>query len=79
MIPAVGVTFQAHGDLADLRELEGVRKQILQHLAEALGVRTHGLREPAAELNRELQSLRYGDGFECLLEVLAKLGEGADP
>src|SRR5690606_38754420 len=59
--PAVRGRHDLHVDPPALRELEGVRQEVLQHLLQALAVGEHGVRKLFGDADVELEPLRLRD------------------
>ena len=56
-----------------LRELEGIRQQILQHLLQPFRIGEHRLRQAWIETQQEIDALRFGDVAESPFDVASQI------
>ncbi len=61
--------------VADVRELEGVRQQVLDDLLQALDVGDHDLRQRRVEIDAEVDLLRVGHVPEGALHIALQVVE----
>ena len=71
--PSTGSTFTA--DAAVMRKFECVRKQVLDNLLQALGVRKNGSRQTFVEVDREFDVFGFGDVGEGAGDIAVKIVE----
>ena len=76
MRPAAGHRLHTHPHLAVRRELEGVRKQVLEDLLQPLGVARERERQRVVDVDMEREILRFGYGWKVRSTHVAQRSEG---